>query len=85
MNNTNTPPPGYAIFLGKNGYDHEREEALKILIVGQAYKVKEIHIGQSSTKYYLEDVPSFFNSVMFACDQSTVPVNWNYSTRYYHE
>jgi hypothetical protein len=53
-------------FAGQNGYDYQREQALKILEVGKTYEVKSVDVGQSSSRYTLVDYPQIeFNTVMF--------------------
>lgn len=66
--------PGFATFLGQNGYHGELKRALKILEVGKSYEVIGGDIGQSYTSYRLKDIGSF-NSVMFDADESTLPLN----------
>lgn len=45
-----------------NPFSGKPEEGL---IIGNIYKVKEIHMGQSYTSIYLEGFKSPFNSVYF--------------------
>lgn len=52
-------------YLGKNGYDWEREEAGKRFKVGELLAVERISVGHSSSRYYFKDVPSYYNAVMF--------------------
>ena len=55
----------YAIYLGRNGYTHDKESAKKKgLVVGQKYLVDYVTMGQSHSTVYLEDIGGF-NSVMF--------------------
>jgi hypothetical protein len=54
------------VFINKNGYDHERESANKILKVGQIYTVESIDVRSFVSYVKLEEVPGKgFNTVMF--------------------
>lgn len=52
-------------FLGKNGYDFEREEALKIFTVGQKYLVENCDVQSWSHSIKFDDIKGRFNGVMF--------------------
>lgn len=61
-----TAPGEKVVFLGKNGYDHQPEEAKKYLEVGKEYTVEGIDVGSSSSRVYLTEFPEKgFNTVMF--------------------
>jgi hypothetical protein len=47
-----------------NGYDSQQEQA-KVLVLGAAYEVEHVSMGQSSTSIRLKNVKGAFNSVMF--------------------
>lgn len=69
------PRPGYAEFLGINGYDIERLKALETLQVGHSYRVTGGSMGHSSTKITLEGIKGNWNSVMFDVDLNTCPID----------
>jgi len=53
-------------FLGKNGYDYELEQAMKVLEVNKEYTVERTEVHDWSTTVYLIEVPNVgFNSVQF--------------------
>lgn len=59
-------PGTKVIYTGKNGYDHDRERADKLLEVGKTYTVLETDVQPWSTGVSLEEVPNeWFNSVHF--------------------
>ena len=60
----NTRAGDKVIFLGINGYDSEREAALKKLEVGKAYTVRTVNVGDWSSRVLLDE--GWFNTVMFA-------------------
>lgn len=65
--NINAKPGTKVIYLGKNGYDSEREFANKFLKKEKEYTVSRIDIGNWSSLIYLDEIPGKgFNSVMFA-------------------
>lgn len=49
----------------QSGYEFDKKKAAEHLIVGEAYIVKHVHMGQSHTSIELEGVDSSFNSVLF--------------------
>lgn len=54
------------VFLGKNGWDGEAEEASRYLTVGEVYTVDYTVVHSWTTDVYLEEFPKrSFNSVMF--------------------
>jgi hypothetical protein len=54
------------VFNDTNGYDSQREEALKYFTKDQILKVKNIEIGNFSSSIEFEEAPGKrFNSVMF--------------------
>lgn len=63
---TRWPTKGdWMTFLGKNGYDHELTEALRIFKVGQQYRVLECNVQSWSHSVRFEDVVGWYNGVMF--------------------
>lgn len=52
-------------FLGKNGYDFERERALKIFAVGHEYEVENIEVHSWSHDIKFVGVEGRWNGVMF--------------------
>ena len=52
-------------FMNKNGYDPERERALKAIGLERIVTVVECDIGSSSSSYTFEEVPGSWNTVMF--------------------
>lgn len=52
-------------FLGKNGYERELTEALRIFKVGQQYRVLECNVQSWSHSVRFEDVAGWYNGVMF--------------------
>lgn len=52
-------------FLGKNGYEMELTEALRIFKVGQQYRVLECNVQSWSHSVRFEDVAGWYNGVMF--------------------
>jgi len=61
-----TAPGRKVIFMGVNGYDYERAEALKLLTVDASYTVNNIEVNSSSSYVEFEELPGErFNSVMF--------------------
>jgi len=59
-----TKPGEMVIFLGENGTDHEREEASKILKVGEKYQVRGVEVGGWISRVRIGQ--RWFNTVMFA-------------------
>ena len=59
--------PGTKVtYLGRNGYDYQRENADKVLKVGQIYTVKSIDVHSCKSYVKFEEIPDqTFNSVMF--------------------
>jgi hypothetical protein len=54
------------IYLDKNGYDEDREEANKFLKKGELYTVDHVDIFKYSSTVYLKEFPEMgFNMVMF--------------------
>lgn len=52
-------------FLGKNGYDHEREDALKLFEVGAEYEVVDCDVGDWRHTVSFVGIPGRWNGVMF--------------------
>ena len=52
-------------FLGKNGYDFEREAALKIFEVDETYIVEDCYVQSWSHSVKFYGIPGRFNGVMF--------------------
>jgi len=52
-------------FLGKNGYDFQLQEALRVLNVGAVYTCTDCRVGDWEHSVALENVPGRFNGVMF--------------------
>lgn len=64
--NIYSQPGTKVIFLDKNGTDSDRENAERILKVGQIYTVKSINVQSWISYVTLKEVPNrMFNSVMF--------------------
>lgn len=65
---TNKSPKGRkVIFLNKNGYSFEREQANNLFAEGTELTIKEIYVGNSTSKVEFEEHPNVsFNTVMFA-------------------
>jgi len=56
----------YAIFTGYGGYNEEKKEVSKILVVGQKYDVIAVQVNDWSTYFTLKDFPAQkFNSALF--------------------
>ncbi len=55
-------------FLGENGYQHERDEALKAFTIGTSYTVVKCDVGGWSHSVYFEEVAGGWNGVMFSID-----------------
>lgn len=55
-------------FLGRNGYDSELKRAMEVFEVGKYYTVAECDIGSSSSTFLFEEVPGWWNTVMFQYD-----------------
>jgi len=54
------------VFLNKNGYYQEREEANDLIGEHTLVTVKECHVGSWSSNYVFEEFPGrSFNTVMF--------------------
>lgn len=53
------------MFLGKNGYSSQLEEAMKKFIIGNVYTVADIDVGSSYHTIDFEGVPGSWNGVMF--------------------
>jgi len=62
------------IFLGKNGYERELTEALRIFKVGQQYRVLECNVQSWSHSVRFEDVAGWYNGVMFERVTDTRPL-----------
>lgn len=60
-------------FLNKNGHEHEREEALRVLGENGVATVERISVGRSSSRYYFVGIPSYWNTVMFETVSDEVP------------
>jgi hypothetical protein len=52
-------------FLGKNGYDFQLVEALRVLNAGAVYTCTDCSVGDWEHSVALENVPGRFNGVMF--------------------
>ena len=52
-------------FLAANGYDHEREIALKIFTKGQVLTVENCDVGDWSHSVAFKGFPGRYNGVMF--------------------
>lgn len=62
----NAPAGTKIVFTGKNGWESEKQEALKRLKVGETYTVISTDIGGWKTYVYIEEYPGYgFNSVHF--------------------
>lgn len=57
--------PKTAKYKGKAGRDHEIEEASKVFIVGQEYRIENVYQGQSSTTLVFVGIKGGWNSVLF--------------------
>lgn len=72
------------VFMGRNGFDGDRKDALAILTVGNEYLVESMDVGRSSSTVTLQGVTGLFNTVMFANAPGPYPKhNWfadNYMT-----
>ncbi len=56
----------YATFLGINGYEIEREEAKRLLTVGEKYKIVGGNLSDCSSSFLLDGFGQvYFNTVMF--------------------
>lgn len=55
-------------FLGKNGYDFQREAAMKAFTIGTSYTVKKCEVESWSHSIEFEEVPGSWNGVMFSLD-----------------
>jgi hypothetical protein len=61
------PQPGdLMMFLGENGYQAEREVAMKLLDVGASYKVEQCDVGAWHHSIKFEGIDRWFNGVMFS-------------------
>lgn len=61
-----SPKGTKVVFTGKNGYDHERENACTLLKIGDTYTVERTEVGQSHTTVFLQEQSAIgFNSVHF--------------------
>lgn len=64
--NIYTIPGTRIVYMGRNGYECDREQANVCLSIGGTYTVKYIDIDCSSSRVELEEVPGkYFNTVMF--------------------
>lgn len=54
-----------AVFLAKNGYDHQLEEAKQLFEEGESLIVKRFNLGNWSSTVEFEGHKGSFNSVMF--------------------
>lgn len=52
-------------FLGKNGHDYEREEALKAFEIGAEYEVADCEVGDWNHTVSFVGKPGRWNGVMF--------------------
>lgn len=52
-------------FVGKNGYPHQLEAALKIFTPGEKYRVHKCDVGDFSHSIEFDGVKGWFNGVMF--------------------
>ena len=57
-----------AVFTAKGGYESEKVNAKKRLVVGQSYTVASADIGRSCTYIQLEEVDGSYNSCLFDVD-----------------
>ena len=64
------------IFLNKNGYDYQLEEAREKFVVGKLYTVVGGNIFRNDSVVEFEEVEGEWNTVMFAesCDSEEEPV-----------
>lgn len=54
------------VFIGENGYDHDKASAKEILKVGQEYTVQSIDVRSCISYVILEEFQNkTFNTVMF--------------------
>jgi hypothetical protein len=66
MSTTGWPKPGDKMrFLGKNGYDFQREQALRVMTVGDVFTVHSISVGESSHSIVFREIGGNWNGVMF--------------------
>lgn len=52
-------------FLGENGYDFEREKALKVFQIGSDYEVEDCDVGDWSHSVKFVGIDGRWNGVMF--------------------
>ena len=61
-----TRPGNQVVYTDENGYDYQREIAReKGLVKGEVYTLARIEIGSCSSRVFLREFESDFNSVMF--------------------
>lgn len=67
LRRTEFPKPGDRLrFLGRNGYDHEREAALKVMSPGDVFTVARCEVGGWEHRILFEEFKSrWWNGVMF--------------------
>ena len=60
----------YATFTTAGGYDREKDEAKKLLKIGEKYKIVGGWVQSFSSGFYLEGFPGeSFNTCMFDYDE----------------
>lgn len=67
----------YAKFMHPDyGYAHNQKQVQNAgLIIGMRYLVKDVDMGQSSTRIVLDGFLGHFNSVHFEFDEDGVPID----------
>lgn len=55
----------FVTFLGKNGYEYQLSEAMKVFNVGQEYEILDCVVSMSSSYYVFKGIPGTWNTVMF--------------------
>ena len=59
-------PGDRVVFMGRNGYNYELEEAKRCLSIGGTYTIKRIDVHNWSSSIELLEIPGkYFNTVMF--------------------
>lgn len=58
----------YARYIGKNGYEFERNKADKVFDKEKQYKIVGGYLGDSSSAYEFEGIEGSWNTVMFDAD-----------------
>jgi hypothetical protein len=66
-----------AIFTGKGGWEGELDRAKNTFEVGKSYTIKKGYRGRYDSTLMFEELPGYWNSVLFEFDEDKL--EWEYT------